>query len=149
MIEQLLTIEFTDEARRWATLLFFWSGYAAWIGLIVQTIFPSRDFHKPWPAFCLGWVGVALGPLIVCPFLKTGRFDPVSPSGIGVALAFSFAAFVLYHVFSFLFFKRDDEYDDQDDPYDEMSLQDLKRELRRRDQNFYSRGDYRDSRRGR
>ena len=94
---------------------------------------------------CLGWVGVALGPLIVGPFLKTGRFDPISPSGIGVALAFSFAAFVLYHVFSFLFFKRDDEYDEQDDLYEDMSPQELARELRRRDRE----DDYRDSRRGR
>ncbi len=136
MIQQLLTIEFPDYARRWTTVVFFWSGYAVWIGLLVQTVFRSRDFSRPWQSFCLGWVGVALGPLIVGPFLKNGSFDPVSPSGIGVALAFSIVAFIAYHVISFLFFKRDEEYDDYEhsrDPYDGMSQEELANELRLRD----------------
>lgn len=113
MLENLLTIEFSEEARRWTSVVFFWSGYAAWVGVIVQTFFRSRNFNNPWSAFCLGWIGVALGPLVVKPFLGSVPYDPISPSGIGVALLFSIAALFMYHIFAFLF-KREDEYDDYD-----------------------------------
>ena len=114
MLENLLTVEFSEAARRWTTVLFFWSGYAAWIGLLARTFFRARDFRSPWNAFCLGLVGVTLGSLVMSSFVRDARFDPVSPSGIVGSLLFSILAMVAYYVFSFLFPKREDAEEDED-----------------------------------
>lgn len=126
-MEQLLTIEFTEGARRWATLLFFWSGYAIWIGLFARGVAPTRDFRGPWTTFCLGWVGVALGSLIIGPSLSGGAFDPLSPSGIGISLFFSIVAMLTYYVFSFLFPRREDEEEEEDEEW-EQELANMSRE---------------------
>lgn len=142
-MEHFLTYEFTDPARRWLTIFFFWSGFAAWVGIIVSAIFRSSVFNRPWTAFCVGWLGVALGPVIVRTFLEDDNFVPVSPSGIGAAIVFAIFVSLMYYVFSFLFPKHDQEEDELDeaeeidrlrDDYANMSRADLERELLRRSQ---------------
>ena len=144
MIEQLLTQEFTDDARRWITIVFFWSGFAAWVGVLVSAIFRRGAFQRPWTAFCLGWIGVALGPVVARTLLQSDDFEPVSPAGLGAALLFSIATVLTYHVFTFLFPRRDleeeeleeeeneDELSRLQDSYSNMSRDQLERALLQR-----------------
>ena len=95
MIDNFLAVEFPPETRRLVVYTFFWSGLAIWVGLIARVIIPSRYFRNPWAVFCLGWIGVALGPLVVRTFLV-------------VSVLFSVIATLIYHVFSFLFSNGDE-----------------------------------------
>lgn len=108
MIDNFLAVEFPPETRRLVVFTFFWSGLAIWVGLIARVIIPSRYFRNPWAIFCLGWIGVALGPLVVRTFLGAEKFDPISPSGLVVSVLFSVIATLIYHVFSFLFSNGDE-----------------------------------------
>lgn len=124
-MEELLTYQFQEPVRRWITVVLFWSGFAAWVGMIVGALFRSTIFSRPWPSFCLGWLGVALGPVIVRSFLKNDAFEPISPTGISSAFIVSIGAVVLYYVFSFLFPSSESANDgsdisgnDVDDPYE-------------------------------
>lgn len=128
MFQQLLEAEFLDGARHWITVVFFWSGFAAWVGMIVGAGMRSRTFQRPWTSFCLGWIGVALGPVIVRTFLDAPKFDPISPAGIASAFVCSALTIVLYHVFIFLFPGREDDEDDPDEEEEKEEIRRMKNE---------------------
>ncbi|MBQ7029137.1 MAG: hypothetical protein IJN32_02735, partial [Thermoguttaceae bacterium] len=61
-MEELLLWEFPLKVREWATLLFFWSGVAIWVGLAARFLIPAGIVRGPWLTLCLGFVGSCLGP---------------------------------------------------------------------------------------
>ena len=114
MFENFLTMEFPRETQRWMIFAFFWSGFSIWVGLFARVLLPSRDFRSPWATFLLGWIGVALGPLVVKTLAAPIAFHPISPAGMASALVFSVLATVIYYVFSFLFPNREDDEEEEE-----------------------------------
>ena len=105
-MEELLKYEFSESARHWITIVFFWSGFAAWVGVIVQ-FFDARlhksSFEQPWLALTLGYISVSLGPVIARAYSNNDAFEPVSPPGIAASFLVAMVATTLYYVFRFLF----------------------------------------------
>ncbi len=141
-----MSLEFTPVVRCWAVYALFWSGYAFWVGLVVRFFLPGRGFHKPWTSFCLGAIGVALGPHIVKLFIDVKNYDPVSPFGFLVACVFSLAATFLYFVFVFLFPKKDEDDEYENDLADENYYESDRHERRYEEQVNGERYDERASR---
>ena len=147
-MEELLLWEFPPKVREWATLLFFWSGVAIWIGLTARFLAPARVVRGPWLTLCLGFVGSCLGPFALRSFFNLERFDPIGPCGMVASVAAAVATLCLFSVVAFFFPPRfdDEENDESDDEGDvenerendaeEIDRRAERRELPRRRQEF-------------
>ena len=119
-MEELLLWEFPTKVREWATLLFFWSGVAIWIGLAARLIVPARVVRGPWLTLCLGFVGSCLGPFALRSFFDLDRFDPIGPCGLVASVLVAVATLCLFYIVAFFFPPRfeDDEDDESGDEED-------------------------------
>lgn len=151
-MDELLLWEFPPKVREWATLLFFWSGVAIWIGLTARFLIPARVVRGPWLTLCLGFVGSCLGPFALRSFFNVDRFDPIGPCGLLASVCAAAATLCLFYAVSFFFPSR---FDDEEDENDDESAENEKREkvgeeARRRDRRDvprrreYERADSRD-----
>lgn len=138
-MEELLLWEFPPKVREWATLLFFWSGVAIWIGLAARFLVPARVVRGPWLTLCLGFVGSCLGPFALRSFFNLERFDPIGPCGLVASIAAAVATLCLFYVVAFFFpprfdderFDLEDEEDDEDEDFDNFDDEEERNERRR------------------
>ncbi|MBP3530568.1 MAG: hypothetical protein J6K25_05220 [Thermoguttaceae bacterium] len=124
-MEELLLWEFPPKVREWATLLFFWSGVAIWIGLTARFLIPARVVRGPWLTLCLGFVGSCLGPFALRSFFNVDRFDPIGPCGLLASVCAATATLCLFYAVAFFFPSR---FDDEEDENGEESAENEKRE---------------------
>ena len=118
-MEELLLWEFPPKVREWATLLFFWSGVAIWIGLSARFLVPARVVRGPWLTLCLGFVGSCLGPFALRSFFNLDRFDPIGPCGLVASVVAAVATLCLFYAVSFFFPARfEDDEEDENEEYD-------------------------------
>ena len=123
-MEELLLWEFPPKVREWATLLFFWSGVAIWIGLSARFLVPARVVRGPWLTLCLGLVGSCLGPFALRSFFNLDRFDPIGPCGLVASVVAAVATLCLFYAVSFFFPARfEDDEEDENEKYDELELE--------------------------
>ncbi len=159
-MEELLLWEFPPKVREWATLFFFWSGVAIWVGLTARFLIPARVVRGPWLTLCLGFVGSCLGPFALCSFFRLDDYDPIGPSGIFASVFAAATTLCLFYVVAFFFPTRfDDERRDLEEENDERGEVDEEEEENerrrskarnpRRRQNERGDGIYRDPKRGR
>ena len=139
-MEELLLWEFPPKVREWASLLFFWSGVAIWIGMAARFLVPARVVRGPWLTLCLGFVGSCLGPFALRSFFNLERFDPIGPCGLVASIAAAVATLCLFYVVAFFFPPRfDDEENDEsdgegDDENDrENEAEEMERRIERRE----------------
>lgn len=116
-MEELLLWEFPPKVREWATLLFFWSGVAIWIGLAARFLVPARVVRGPWLTLCLGFVGSCLGPFALRSFFNLDRFDPIGPCGLVASIVAAVATLCLFYAVAFFFPER---FEDEEDDVDEI-----------------------------
>lgn len=162
-MEELLLWEFPPKVREWATLLFFWSGVAIWVGLAARCLIPARVVRGPWLTLCLGFVGSCLGPFALCSFFRLADYDPIGPSGLFASVFAATATLCLFYVVAFFFPSRSDDdrrdldvEEDERDDFDEEEERDERlrpkaRKPRRRQSVERERGDnvYREPKRER
>ena len=138
-MEELLLWEFPPKVREWATLLFFWSGVAIWIGLAARFLIPARVVRGPWLTLCLGFVGSGLGPFALRSFFNIDRFDPIGPCGLLASVCVAVATLCLFYAVAFFFPSRfDDEEEENGDAADVLDgerekVEDAKRRRLQRD----------------
>ena len=144
-MEELLLWEFPPKVREWASLLFFWSGVAIWIGLAARFLVPARVVRGPWLTLCLGFVGSCLGPFALRSFFNLERFDPIGPCGLVASIVAAVATLCLFYAVSFFFPARfEDDEEDENEEYDELEREEAeenerrleRRELARRRQEY-------------
>jgi uncharacterized membrane protein YeaQ/YmgE (transglycosylase-associated protein family) len=126
-MEELLLWEFPPKVREWATLLFFWSGVAIWVGLAARFLVPARVVRGPWLTLCLGFVGSCLGPFALRSFFKLDRFDPIGPCGLVASVGVAVATLCLFYIVAFFFPPRFDDEEDANDEEEEEENDDGER----------------------
>lgn len=131
-MEELLLWEFPPKVREWATLLFFWSGVAIWIGLAARFLVPARVVRGPWLTLCLGFVGSCLGPFALRSFFKLDRFDPIGPCGLFASVVVALATLCLFYIVAFFFPPRFEDEEEEEERGEEASGElDFEREIER------------------
>ena len=114
-MEELLLWEFPLKVREWATLLFFWSGVAIWVGLAARFLIPAGIVRGPWLTLCLGFVGSCLGPFALRSFFDLDRFDPIGPCGLVASVGVATATLCLFYAVAFFFPSRLEDEDNEID----------------------------------
>ena len=114
-MEELLLWEFPPKVREWATLLFFWSGVAIWVGLAARFLAPARVVRGPWLKLCLGFVGSCLGPFALRSFFNLDRFDPIGPCGLLASIVVAVATLCMFYIVAFFFPPRFEDEEEESD----------------------------------
>lgn len=144
-MEEWLLWEFPVKIRDGATIFFFWSGVAIWVGLAARFLVPARVVRGPWLTLCLGFVGSCLGPFALRSFFKLDDYDPIGPSGLLASVFVAVASLCLFYVVAFFFPTRfeddedeerrgDDENENEEETNDEID-DERERNVRRRREN--------------
>ncbi|MCF0234236.1 MAG: hypothetical protein HUK22_04575 [Thermoguttaceae bacterium] len=103
MLENIFAWEFPPQVKSSLNFLFYWSGYAIWIGLIANFFFSrwSSVARNVWTTFLLGIVGSTLGPLCLGLLAPEGQVDPAGPAGIFSAFVMAIVVMIVYALFVF------------------------------------------------
>ena len=90
-------IDFGELFRVWAHEVYLWTGFGTLVGLLARALMPGKDRAGVLTTVLLGVAGAVIGSALLAYFWEGYHVTPLSPVGLGVAVA---GAFIL------LFFHR-------------------------------------------
>ncbi|MDO5309883.1 MAG: hypothetical protein Q4G03_10405 [Planctomycetia bacterium] len=128
-MEEFLTMEFLAPVGRLLRMIFFWSGFAALVGLLVALVVPAERSASSFRVFGLGMVGVTIGSCVGRTIFHIESFDPVSPAGVVFAIVAAIIALLAFYVFTFFVSTSETpEFNEQEEAYLQKQLANCSRQ---------------------